>query len=140
MAATPWPQGLSVEEGKIPALTEFLNKRAVSKSSEFIKPRRLFIDADLNLAGATTELVELLERMGPFGQGNPGVKVALRGVVNLKPELVGENHVRTLLIDRLSNQKLSAIAFRAVGKKLERGAVFSTRGRGGRHGRNPQNK
>jgi single-stranded-DNA-specific exonuclease len=119
--------GFSVEESKITALAEFLNKRAASRASEFIRPRRLMIDADLNLGGATLELVELLERLGPFGQGNPSVKVVLRNVINLKPEPVGENHIRTLLIDRLSNAKLSAIAFRAAGGKLGQ-ALVSTRG------------
>jgi single-stranded-DNA-specific exonuclease len=51
----------------------------------------------------------------------------VQNVVNLKPEIVGEQHVRTLLIDRLSNARLSAIAFRAVGTKLGE-ALLTTRG------------
>ena len=51
----------------------------------------------------------------------------IHNVINLKPELVGESHVRTLFIDRLSNAKLSAIAFRSVGTKLG-DALLATRG------------
>ena len=86
------------------------------------------LDGMISIGGATAELAQHLERLGPFGQGNPSIRLAVQNVVNLKPEVVGEHHVKTLLIDRLSNARLSAIAFRVMGTKLG-DALLSTRGK-----------
>jgi len=118
--------GFSVEEDKIAALTEFLGKRMVRSEQESV--RRLLLDGKISIGGATEAFVSGLERLGPFGQGNPQIRMAVQNVINLKPEIVGEHHVKTLLIDRLSNARLSAIAFRCVGTKLG-DALLSTRGK-----------
>lgn len=118
--------GFTVEEKNIAALGEFLKSRlgAVPRDAQ----RTLTLDGMLSAAGATLPLVETLERLGPFGQGNPSVRLAISGVVNLKPEPVGESHVRTLLICGVSNARLSAIAFRVAGTKLGE-ALLETRGK-----------
>jgi len=119
--------GFTVEENKIPALIEFLRGRA-SANRESGNARKLLLDGVASIGGATPELVASLEHLGPFGQGNPSIRLAIQNVVNLKPELVGEHHVKTLLIDRLSNARLSAIAFRVAGTKLG-DALLATRGK-----------
>ncbi len=119
--------GFTVEEGKIPALEQFLLQRFHS-ATETNGARRLMLDGAASLGGATAELAAQLERLGPFGQGNPQVRLAIRNAVNLKPEWVKEQHVKTLLICRLSNARLSAIAFRVAGTKLG-DALMATRGK-----------
>lgn len=120
--------GFTVEEAKITALIEFLCARAASASrGSWIKT--LIVDATVSIGGATVELAETLERLGPFGQGNPSVRLVVQGAVNLKPEWTkGEEHARTLLICPTSNARLAAIAFRAAGTPLAE-ALFSTRGK-----------
>jgi single-stranded-DNA-specific exonuclease len=120
--------GFTVEEHKMAELRAFLLARAMIKHAELTHHKRLHLDAELTLAGATEDLVEKIERLGPFGQGNPSVRVAVRGAVNMKPEIVGQSHVRTFLKDPLGKGSLSAIAFRAVDSKLGE-ALFATRGR-----------
>jgi single-stranded-DNA-specific exonuclease len=91
--------------------------------------RRLFIDGAISVGGATVDLAEDLERLGPFGQGNPQVRLVIQNAVNLKPEWTSSGeHLKTFLIDRLSNARLSAIAFRAAGTKLG-DALMATRGK-----------
>ncbi|MDE3061159.1 MAG: single-stranded-DNA-specific exonuclease RecJ, partial [Pseudomonadota bacterium] len=117
--------GFSIEESRIPAFTEFLfgRMRGVETGA---KP--LLIDGQLSLAGATPKLAIDLERLGPFGQGNPHVRLVLKNVLNVKPDLAGEHHVKTLLSCRISHARLSAIAFRSVGAALG-DALLSSRGR-----------
>jgi single-stranded-DNA-specific exonuclease len=118
--------GFTVEESKVATLVDFLQTRA-----ERIAPSQkiLWIDAGLSLGGATPEFVETLERLEPFGQGNPNIRLSISNVINLKPEWTkGEEHARTLLICPISNARLSAIAFRAANTKLGE-AMFATRGR-----------
>ncbi len=118
--------GFTVEEEKIPALAAFLRGRIGAQ--DFSRQRRLSLDGHISIAGATVELAELLERLGPFGQGNASIRLSVQNVVNLKPEIVGEHHVKTLLIDPLSNARLSAISFRSMGTKLG-DALLATRGK-----------
>jgi single-stranded-DNA-specific exonuclease len=119
--------GFSVEEDKIPALAEFLSTRVRAQVKDTVAQKRLFLDCMLGVSGATAELVEQMERLGPFGQANPNIRVVIQNVVNLKPDVVGQDHIRTLLVDRLSNARLSAISFRCVGTSLGE-ALLSTRG------------
>jgi single-stranded-DNA-specific exonuclease len=118
--------GFSVEADKIAALAEFLQNR-MRASGDVSSGRTITLDGLISIAGATPELIGQLDRLGPFGQGNPSIRLAVQNVVNLRPEIVGEHHVKTLFIDRLSNMKLSGIAFRCVGTKLG-DVLLSTRG------------
>jgi len=122
--------GFTVEETKIPALKEFFASRLRLPEGETHAARRLFIDGAISVGGATAEFAEQLERLGPFGQGNPQVRLVIQNAVNLKPEwTTSGEHLKTLLIDRLSNARLSAIAFRAANTKLG-DALMVTRGKG----------
>lgn len=120
--------GFTVEEAKIPALIAFLSERMHPKDGQAEYVRRLMIDGRVNVAGATPELAFLIERLGPFGQGHPSVRLCVERAVNLKPEILKEQHVKTLLIDPVTNARLSAIAFRAVGTPLG-DALLSSRGK-----------
>ena len=106
--------GFSVAEEKIPELAEFLQKRMGNKAVE----RGLTIDAIIGISGATPELLLKLEKLAPYGQGNPQARFMIQQVTNLKSDIVGEHHIKSLLIDRLSNSRLSAISFRCVGTPL----------------------
>lgn len=120
--------GFTVEEDKLDALAEFLNARAQVSAGELRVRRQLLLDGAVSLAGVTLELVTHLERLGPFGQGHPSVRLAIQNVLNLRPEPAGTDHVKTLLVDSLSNARLSAIAFRVAGTKLGE-ALYATRGK-----------
>ena len=117
--------GFSVEEAQIPALAAFFMQRMSGMAPPSCS---LTLDGIVSIGGATIELLTQCERLGPFGQGNPSLRLMVENVVNLRPEIVGEHHVKTLLIDRLSSARLPAIAFRAVGTKLG-DALLSTRGK-----------
>ncbi|MDX1974784.1 MAG: single-stranded-DNA-specific exonuclease RecJ [Rickettsiales bacterium] len=111
--------GFTVEAEKLPALHAFLDERARPSSLAVSdNVRRLVIDAELSLDGLTAELVELVEQLGPFGQSNPSLRFMIRQVHCFKPSIVGQDHVRVMLGDRLGKQRLSAIAFRAADSPL----------------------
>jgi single-stranded-DNA-specific exonuclease len=120
--------GFTVEEAQLPALAEFLSRRAAPMLQEISLQRRLKLDGMASISGATPDMVAQIERIGPFGQGNPSIRLAIQNVINLKPEPVGDSHVKTLFIDHLSNARLSAIAFRVAGTTLG-DALLTTRGK-----------
>ena len=120
--------GFTVEEANLHELSQFLSQRIVSRGMPANTGRQLTVDGAISIGGASAELVSQLERLGPFGQGNPSIRMVIEGVINLRPEPVGEHHVKTFLIDNQSNVRLSAIAFRCRDTKLGE-ALLTTRGR-----------
>ncbi|KAB1070374.1 single-stranded-DNA-specific exonuclease RecJ [Methylobacterium planeticum] len=73
----------------------------------------LLLDGTVSAGGATAEMVRLLQRAGPFGQGAPEPVFALprHRIVDVAP--VGNGHVRARLRS-LDGQAIGAIAFRSA--------------------------
>ncbi len=118
--------GFSIDEGKVQDLTEFFAARVAAKP--LATSHKLTLDGIISIGGATIELLSECERLGPFGQGNPSLRLMVERVVNFRPEIVGEHHIKTLFIDPQSSSKLQAIAFRSVGTQLG-DALLNTRGK-----------
>ncbi|WP_041320968.1 single-stranded-DNA-specific exonuclease RecJ [Hyphomicrobium denitrificans] len=77
----------------------------------------LDIDAALVASGATVELMDLIERVSPFGQGNPEARFVLPAHRVKFAKVVGDTHARVLL-EGGDGARLDAIAFRAAGQPL----------------------
>lgn len=121
--------GFTVEENKLDEFQAFMAARAAKQEVLLTRGKTIKLDAELSLGGVTHELIEKFEQLGPFGQGNPSVRLAIRGVVNMKPGFVGadQSHIRTFLKDPAGGSSISAIAFRVVGSPLGE-ALIATRG------------
>ncbi len=93
----------------------------------------LHIDGLLANAAATPDLLELLEKAGPFGQDAPAPRIAFASQRIAFAKRAGEAHLRLTLGD--GSAKLDAILFRAfetgIGAVLEAhsGAAFHFAGR-----------
>jgi single-stranded-DNA-specific exonuclease len=72
----------------------------------------LSIDGSLTPAGVTDELMALIDRAGPFGQGNPEPRFALPAQRVKFARMVGTRHVRCVL-EGGDGARLDAVAFRA---------------------------
>ncbi|MBY0407161.1 MAG: single-stranded-DNA-specific exonuclease RecJ, partial [Rickettsiales bacterium] len=119
--------GFTVEAPKMLELLAFFASR-MGAGAQNTTARQLKIDTRVSISGANAALVAALEQIGPFGQGNPSIRVVVEGVVNLKPELVKEHHVKTLFVDSLSSARLSGMAFRCADAPLGQ-ALLATRGK-----------
>lgn len=75
------------------------------------------LDGALMPGGATTELVSLLERAGPFGAGSPRPRFAFPAHRCNYAKVVGDAHVRCTL-SAGDGSRIGAIAFRAAGTPL----------------------
>lgn len=104
--------GLTVARGALPGLVKFLDARIAPQLGAAPPVRELGIDAALAPAAATQELVEMIERAGPFGAGNALPRFVLPGVRVSYAQTVGEGHVRCTLVGQ-ERGRVEAIAFRA---------------------------
>jgi single-stranded-DNA-specific exonuclease len=109
--------GLTVARQNLAALeTHFLTQLGAATGAAN-EAAGLDIDAALVASGATVELMELIERVSPFGQGNPEARFVLPAHRVKFAKLVGDAHVRVLL-EGGDGARLDAIAFRAAGQPL----------------------
>jgi single-stranded-DNA-specific exonuclease len=111
--------GLTVEEGKLGALRDFLAGRVADHVGDGALVPELGLDGALQPGAATVDLMNTLERLAPFGSGNAEPRFALPAVRVVKADPVGENHLRCILAGGGSG-RLKAIAFRARDNEIGR--------------------
>lgn len=104
--------GLTVTREALPDLARFLDERIAPQLGAAPSVRELGVDAALAPAAATQELVDMIERVGPFGAGNALPRFALMNVRVSYAQTVGEGHVRCTLVGA-ERGRVEAIAFRA---------------------------
>ncbi|MBI1650106.1 single-stranded-DNA-specific exonuclease RecJ [Hyphomicrobium sulfonivorans] len=109
--------GLTVARENIAVLEAFLQERLQGSVTEARARDALQIDGALTPGGVTDELIDLIGRVGPYGQGNPTPRFAFPAVNVKFAKIVGEAHVRCVL-QSADGSKLEAIAFRAAGQPL----------------------
>ncbi|WP_341789413.1 single-stranded-DNA-specific exonuclease RecJ [Rickettsia endosymbiont of Polydrusus tereticollis] len=123
--------GFSVKAEKLQELQEFLNeaiKFDISKLGDYTQAE---YDAELTTSSVNMSLMEELNKLEPFGQGNPEPIFKFDNLFIIKADIVGSKHIRCLLAPTLKaygNKALQAITFNAVATPLEE-AIFNAQGK-----------
>jgi single-stranded-DNA-specific exonuclease len=116
--------GFSLQKSQEEAFRVFLAARFAEAKRAEMPP--LALEAVVSPAGATPDLVREIDKLGPFGAGNPEPLVAVPGVTVAYADVVGKDHVRLRLSG--GGARLDAIAFRIADTELGR-ALLAARGR-----------
>jgi single-stranded-DNA-specific exonuclease len=119
--------GITLKKGALAPLRAFLEATLGPDVAVARRANGLMIDGAVTAAGATTDMVTMLGRAGPFGSGNPEPTIALPAHTVSYAEEVGQAHMRVRL-NSADGAAVNAIAFRAAGQKLGQ-ALLSNRGR-----------
>ncbi|MEZ5757210.1 MAG: single-stranded-DNA-specific exonuclease RecJ [Emcibacteraceae bacterium] len=109
--------GLSMRSEKIEVLEQFLCHRLGSKVDEAMTSLSLKLDGVLSLGSVNSELVHMLDRIGPYGQGNAGPRFAFPDVFLSYVDIVGKDHVKCTL-KGADGKSVKAMAFRCADKPL----------------------
>lgn len=109
--------GLTVSRDKLPLLGNFMVSTLSASAGQARRSAGLEIDGALTPSGVDNELLLLLERAGPYGQGNPQPRFVFPAHRVRYAKIAGEAHVRCLL-EAGDGSRLDAVAFRAVGQPL----------------------
>lgn len=108
--------GFSVSNEEIHYLEKRLNdsnqKNSDDKKSEFIADENDLIDLEIDLKEIDNNFVDNLNKLSPFGMGNPKPVFLVRHVIVKKKKIFGKSneHVE-LVLDRGGKKEISAIAF-----------------------------
>jgi single-stranded-DNA-specific exonuclease len=109
----PMAAGLTVAEDQVEALRDFLDARISKRLAEIAYRPALGLDGMLQPGGAGADLVDALDRVGPYGAGNPEPRFAIPDARIAGAKVVGADHVRCTLMGA-DGTRLKAIAFRAL--------------------------
>jgi single-stranded-DNA-specific exonuclease len=119
--------GLTIEKARLGDLRAFLVDALAATVSVAREENGLAVDAAMTARGATAEMIELVERAGPFGSGHPEPVFAFPAHRVGYADTVGNGHIR-LSLSTGDGTNLKAMAFRAADTVLGR-ALLSARGR-----------
>ena len=119
--------GLTVAKDNLGALRAFLERTLGTVARAATDADGLKIDAAVSAGGATTDLIDLVERAGPFGSGHPEPVFVFPSHQLAYVETVGNGHLR-LTLKALDGKTIKAMAFRAADSDLGR-ALAGARGR-----------
>ena len=109
--------GLTVTEDQIIPLRKFFQEKL---NDDVIKAREnivTVIDSEITIAGANYSLFCALEKLSPFGVGNPSPALGLRNVKVNFFKLIGDNHIKLRLTDH-TGAFLNAVCFRCMDTEL----------------------
>jgi single-stranded-DNA-specific exonuclease len=109
--------GLTLERSKLNDVRCFIEAEVHEAARGARERAGLEIDGVVVPQGVTTEFISLLDRAGPYGQGNPQPRFALPHVRVRFAKVVGENHIRCVL-EAADASRIEAVAFRAHGQPL----------------------
>ncbi len=112
--------GFTVEEAKLPELQAFLYEHLREPVRQHGALRALRIDGYATIAAMTIDFVRLLERLAPFGNGNPEPRFVVPQALVLRVDIVGTDHLRCILSDGTQGGTIKAMAFRCVETPLGR--------------------
>jgi single-stranded-DNA-specific exonuclease len=109
--------GLTVTRERLEPLRTFLIQSLKEAAGAARRSAGLDIDGALTPTSVTDDLMQLIERAGPYGQGNPQPRFVFPAHRVKFGKVVGDAHVRCTL-EAGDGSRLNAVAFRAAGEPL----------------------
>lgn len=102
--------GFTIAKDTIPRFRERLNSIVLERIGPQGFVRTLSVDGAVTLDELTMELMREMEKLAPFGQGNPEPRLGARDLEVVSSRIVGNNHLKLRLRQR-NSVSLGAIAF-----------------------------
>ena len=119
--------GFTVTRDNLAGFTAYLEDHIKRQLGNQPLSAGLGFDGVLHPSAATTDIVIMLDRVGPFGAGNPRPRFAVPQVRIVDASIVGKGHVRCIVTGADGTGRLKAIAFRSADGPLGR-TLLESRG------------
>ncbi len=103
--------GLTVAEEQIPRLRERLSAVVLEQVGRSGFVRTLSVDAAVTFDELTFDLMKEIDRMSPFGQGNPEPRLGARGLEASAPRQVGNGRHLKLRLRQANGSSFDALAY-----------------------------
>ena len=112
--------GVTLPESNLAGFRKTLNEhilRQAEKATFDVFTPTMKIDGVMAVAGASLDFLHHIDRLEPYGAGNPEPRFAFNGVRIDGARIVGEKHLKCRITDN-TGKSLDSIAFRAMDTAL----------------------
>ncbi len=92
--------GFSIEESKIEKFKEFIINKFKTKIDKNFDKKDLYLDSAISASALNFNFYQKIDKLSPFGSGNPEPKFILENLKVLKSSVVGESHIKSILISK----------------------------------------
>ncbi|HET89726.1 MAG TPA: single-stranded-DNA-specific exonuclease RecJ [Chloroflexi bacterium] len=118
----PMAAGLSIQSERIPQFRRALSRTVRQMCADLGRRPALHIDGYLPLSDLSLDLVAQIERLAPFGPGNPPLTLASRGVTLTSHTAVGRSgeHLR-LTVENAEGTSQTVLWWQGAGRGLPEG-------------------
>lgn len=103
--------GFTIKDGAIFSLPERLNKVFTENHKDLEPDEELLIDAELSLDDIDRTLLKTLEKLSPYGHGNPKPLFSFKNIKPVSVEMFGKQKEHLKLVFENSYKRLEAISF-----------------------------
>ena len=109
--------GFSIEENKIEKFKEFVTRKFLTKVDKNIDKNCLYLDSSISASALNLNFYQKVEKLSPFGSGNPEPKFTLEHVKVIKSLIVGESHIKSILLTK-DGSTIKTISFNSLDTDL----------------------
>ena len=109
--------GFSIQIKNINTFKDFVFKKFRSVNEDLKTERPLLLDSIIAPSAVNLEFYNKVELLSPFGSGNPEPKFIIEDVKTINGKIVGEKHVKSILIGK-DGSTIKSIAFNATDNVL----------------------
>ncbi len=109
--------GFSIKKDKIKAFKDFIIKRFKTKDNKDLNKNCLYLDSSISASAVNLNFYEKIEKLSPFGSGNPEPKFLIENVKVVKSLVVGEIHIKSILLTQ-DGSTIKTISFNSFQNDL----------------------
>ena len=109
--------GFTIDMNKIENFKDFVFRKFKSVNINLEEKKNYYFDAEIAPSAVNINFFEKVNLLAPFGSGNPEPRFIIRDVKLVNTKIVGEKHIKTVLIGSDSTT-LKAISFNTVDTDL----------------------
>ena len=109
--------GFSIKNKNLDIFKKFVFKRFRGINEDLKSEKPLLLDSIIAPSAVNLEFYNKVELLSPFGSGNPEPKFIIENVKTINGKIVGEKHVKSVLIGQ-DGSTIKSIAFNATENDL----------------------
>ena len=109
--------GFSIQIKNIDKFKNFVFKKFRGINEDIKSEKPLLLDSIIAPSAVNLEFYNKVSLLSPFGSGNPEPRFAVEGVKTINGKIVGEKHIKSVLIGG-DGSTIKSIAFNAVENEL----------------------
>ena len=109
--------GFSIEENKIEEFKSFIINKFEKKTNKTFDRNKLYLDSAISPSALNFDFYQKIEKLSPFGSGNPEPKFILENVKVIKSFIVGEKHIKSILTSK-DGSTIKTISFNSFDSDL----------------------